>query len=659
MPGYRIGYGFLTVILAGAAGSCEGEAGRPKPKPQVLVQLFPIPTAGAQPQGIAAGPDGGIWFTERNANKIGRIEVVPPHTITEYALPTPASGPYAITAGADGRMWFTEHPGIGSAGSTRVAGEDFRAPIPTSNSWTRAITTGPDRNVWSSRRRGESAGGRRPVPTIGDFPLPRYGTAANDIAAGPDGNLVRRERRGLGPRARNLAREHRGDPAAAKKADSAISRGSDGNLWVAQSGTGTIARIRATAPHVVTELRLPGAATEPKGLCASPGYLWLSRTGQNAILRIEVAPPHHIREIPVPESVGPPEEIVLGSDGNIWFTAPAGNGIAQLSLRALEVAGSAPENQSSVPAVPVAEYEAEPGPVAQGELEIRTDVNCTVSIDGVEMFRLSGGEGRVVPARVGRHVVAAVSALGPERWERSVEVFSGYRASAFVELRRESRGEGPDSATFVPSDPRIEFVPIPAGEFVMGSESGFKDEQPPHRVRLTRSFQMGKYEVTQKEWAAVMGPILLDTSGPEWIARPAGHSLHGRERKDPVLGVSWDDAQEFIEVERPRQFITYIDSRPSGVEYGCRAGTTVDLPPDIDRDGGAPEELRAPASVRSARRSPTPGVSLRTEMRRGSPTGTTRNYYRRTPEFDPPGPSVGQPGCFEWRRGIRHRTRAV
>src|SRR5438128_10243717 len=48
------------------------------------------------------------------------------------------------------------------------------------------------------------------------------------------------------------------------------------------------------------------------------------------------------------------------------------------------------------------------------------------------------------------------------------------------------------------------FVKIPAGEFLMGSKEGAEDEQPVHRVRITRSFEMGKYEVTQMQWDTVM-----------------------------------------------------------------------------------------------------------------------------------------------------------
>ena len=44
----------------------------------------------------------------------------------------------------------------------------------------------------------------------------------------------------------------------------------------------------------------------------------------------------------------------------------------------------------------------------------------------------------------------------------------------------------------------MELVPIPAGEFQMGSNEGFLDvERPIHRVRISEPFYMGKYEVTQ------------------------------------------------------------------------------------------------------------------------------------------------------------------
>jgi formylglycine-generating enzyme required for sulfatase activity/streptogramin lyase len=633
----------------GVVSGCDrGPERQQTPEPE-LVRQFPLPTVGAQPLGIAAGPDGAMWFTERNANRIGRIGVAPPHAISEYPLPTPESGPYAIAAGPDGKLWFTEVPGdrIGRI-DPRSPGTILELMIPTSEARARAITTGPDGNVWFAEQPWRI--GRvvlKPTPAIADFALPRYGTYANGIVAGADGHLWYAADKGVVGRVLAVWPESfRELQLRTKKGDSSvIAAGSDGNIWVVQGQTGTIARIRHAPPHAVTELRLPGAAAEPKDLHASQGYLWLSLAGRSSIVRIEVAAPHRIREIPIPATLGPPERIAMGPDGNIWFTAPAGNGIGRLDVRALESGDTgAKEVAVSVPAVQVAEYDAGPAPVPQGELVIVTDANCTVSIDGVEMFRLAAGQGRAVDVRVGRHLVTAVSATGPERWERSVEVFSGLRASANVELRPESRGLRPETAAkFIASDPRIEFVPIPAGEFVMGSDSGFKDERPPHRVQLTRPFQMGKYEVTQEEWAAVMGPIEFDESQSQFVsARPRMRYLD-QHTKNPVVGVSWDDAQEFL-VKLDTLDNRHVHRLPTEAEweYACRAGTTFDLPPNIDEMAWLQGmELRV-QKVGQKKANAWGLHDMHGNADEWVADWYDKDYYRRTPSVDPPGPTSGQ-----------------
>jgi virginiamycin B lyase len=72
----------------------------------VTITEYATPTQNSDPQGITAGPDGNLWFTEYNVNKIGKT--TPAGTITEYPIPTAASGPLIITAGPDGNLWFTE-----------------------------------------------------------------------------------------------------------------------------------------------------------------------------------------------------------------------------------------------------------------------------------------------------------------------------------------------------------------------------------------------------------------------------------------------------------------------------------------------------------------------------------------------------------------------
>ena len=77
-------------------------------------------------------------------------------------------------------------------------------------------------------------------------------------------------------------------------------------------------------------------------------------------------------------------------------------------------------------------------------------------------------------------------------------------------------------------------VRVEGGTFTMGatSEQGsdaFDDEKPAHVVTLS-SFSIGKYEVTQEEWQAVMGNNPSNFKGD----------------KRPVEQVSWTDCQDFI-----------------------------------------------------------------------------------------------------------------
>jgi streptogramin lyase len=67
---------------------------------------FALPTANSSPSSIAAGPDGNLWFTEQNANQIGKITAA--GTVTEYGVgPDVQGGLDDIAAGPDGNVWFT------------------------------------------------------------------------------------------------------------------------------------------------------------------------------------------------------------------------------------------------------------------------------------------------------------------------------------------------------------------------------------------------------------------------------------------------------------------------------------------------------------------------------------------------------------------------
>ena len=111
----------------------------------------------------------------------------------------------------------------------------------------------------------------------------------------------------------------------------------------------------------------------------------------------------------------------------------------------------------------------------------------------------------------------------------------------------------------------IEFVWIPPGEFRMGSTSrhAHSDEKPVTRVRISRGFWLGKFEVTQRQWQSVMG------SNPSHFKNCGGDC--------PVERVSWDDVQEFIVKLNARSGgRRYRLPTEAEWEYAARAGTTSD-----------------------------------------------------------------------------------
>jgi streptogramin lyase len=72
-----------------------------------VLSKFQPPTNG-KPQRLDLDPDGNVWFTERQGNKIGLLDVKT-ETFREYALPGPEASPYAITVDKDRMIWYSSH----------------------------------------------------------------------------------------------------------------------------------------------------------------------------------------------------------------------------------------------------------------------------------------------------------------------------------------------------------------------------------------------------------------------------------------------------------------------------------------------------------------------------------------------------------------------
>lgn len=110
----------------------------------------------------------------------------------------------------------------------------------------------------------------------------------------------------------------------------------------------------------------------------------------------------------------------------------------------------------------------------------------------------------------------------------------------------------------------LALIYIPEGGFSMGSAQWVDDEEswPQHGVAIDRAYWIGKYEVTQAQWQAVMGTNPSEFKGDDL----------------PVDSVSWNDARTFLDrlnrhlgLDGERAFRLPAEAE---WEYACRAGTT-------------------------------------------------------------------------------------
>ena len=101
----------------------------------------------------------------------------------------------------------------------------------------------------------------------------------------------------------------------------------------------------------------------------------------------------------------------------------------------------------------------------------------------------------------------------------------------------------------------IDMVRVPGGCYPMGSETGEKHERPVHQ-ECVKDFEIGRTEVTQGQWKAVMG------ANPSRFPQADAH---------PVEMVSWNDAQEFLKRLNAGGTGLYRLPTEAEWEYACRS----------------------------------------------------------------------------------------
>ena len=180
----------------------------------------------------------------------------------------------------------------------------------------------------------------------------------------------------------------------------------------------------------------------------------------------------------------------------------------------------------------------------------------------------------------------------------------------------------------------VKLAYIPAGEFLMGSPESEADrdydESPLHRVKISKSFYIGIYQVTQDQYASIMEKTPSTFNG---------YNL-------PVEQVSWYDVTEFCKKLSRKEGKIYRLPTEAEWEYTCRAGTSTPfyfgetINKDLANYGGNYRERTTQVGI-----FPPNAFGLydmHGNVWEWCHDWHSADYYSRSPAVDPQGPPKGQ-----------------
>jgi virginiamycin B lyase len=235
-----------------------------------------VPTALSNPIGIAPGSDGGMWFTEFNASKIGHVvsPLSATSTLLDYPTQFPSESPLRIAAAPSGinYMFYTDPANFnyGRVNTTAVPNpQESGGPAFTG---VTAVGTSMFLSVPS------------PSPIVKIDPTTQA-TLGNLGITGCD--------------------------------PTELAGGSDGNLWVACSNTNLIAAVNPTTFSSYTTVTLPAGAVPIAIINGPDNAMWLCDSGRNDIVRVSLAGGNAVSSYATTSGC---YGITVGHDGAIWYT---------------------------------------------------------------------------------------------------------------------------------------------------------------------------------------------------------------------------------------------------------------------------------------------------------------------------------------------------
>jgi len=258
---------------------------------------YALPTPSSGPHGLQADKDGNIWYTGNAAGLIGKVD---PKTgkVTEYKMPNPkARDPHTIAFLPDGRLFFTVQAGnfIGTLDPKAPNGAIKLVESPTVNSRPYGVRlTSKGVPFFDEFNSNKIASADPKTLVITEYPLPNKEARPRRIAIGKDdtvwyGDYARGFLGHLDPKTGKV--EEFASPGGPDSKPYAIDVTSDGAIWYVETGDETKNVLVRFNPETKKFLTWPipsGGGTVRNMEIDKKGDIWLACSGVGKIARVRV-----------------------------------------------------------------------------------------------------------------------------------------------------------------------------------------------------------------------------------------------------------------------------------------------------------------------------------------------------------------------------------
>jgi virginiamycin B lyase len=258
---------------------------------------FPLPTPNSGPHGLQPDKDGNIWYTGNAAGLIGMVDAKT-GKVTEYKMPNPkAKDPHTIAFLSDGRLIFTVQGGnfVGTL-DPKVAGGNIKlVEAPTVNSRPYGVRLDSKGVPYFDEFNSNKIGSIDPkTMIITEHALPAKDARPRRIAIGKDdtvwyGDYARGFLGHLDPKTGKV--EEFASPGGPESKPYAIDVTADGAVWYVETGDDTknvLVRFNLETKKFLTWPVPGGGGTVRNMDIDKNGNLWLAESGVGKIARVTI-----------------------------------------------------------------------------------------------------------------------------------------------------------------------------------------------------------------------------------------------------------------------------------------------------------------------------------------------------------------------------------